>query len=248
MTEIRAYRPTDHDDVYRICVETGDSGADATGQFRNDDLLPDIYAGPYLLHDPDLVLLVDDGDGAIGYVLGTADSAAYAEWFRSEWWPTVAGKYAATVGGVGGGGAVGGADADAGAAGGVGAVGGAAATGAGGTDAGSAVAGALGAPGALVSDREASIIASASDFESAPADILERYPAHLHIDLLPVTQGQGLGRRLIERFTELLRERGVRGVHLGVDRRNTGAHRFYERTGFTRVGDPDGPVWYAKDL
>ncbi|MGG7508938.1 GNAT family N-acetyltransferase [Plantibacter sp. YIM 135249] len=214
MTEIRAYRPTDHDDVYRICVETGDSGTDATGLFRNDDLLPDIYAGPYLVHDPDLVLLVDDGDGAIGYVLGTADSAAYTEWFRTEWWPTVADKYAASAA-------------------------------AGAADAGPAADGDSAPP---VSEREASIIASAADFESAPADIVERYPAHLHIDLLPVTQGQGLGRQLIERFTEELRERGVRGVHLGVDRRNTGAHRFYERTGFTRVGDPDGPVWYAKEL
>jgi GNAT superfamily N-acetyltransferase len=234
VTEIRAYRPTDHDDVYRICVETGDSGTDATGLFRNDDLLPDIYAGPYLVHDPDLVLLVDDGDGAIGYVLGTADSAAYTEWFRTEWWPTVADKYAASA-------AAGAADAgpaDDVAAG----------------PAGDATAAADAAPAAdgdsapPVSEREASIIASAADFESAPADIVERYPAHLHIDLLPVTQGQGLGRQLIERFTEELRKRGVRGVHLGVDRRNTGAHRFYERTGFTRVGDPDGPVWYAKEL
>ncbi|MFZ4893051.1 GNAT family N-acetyltransferase [Plantibacter sp. Mn2098] len=196
MTEIRQYRPTDRDDVYRICTLTGDSGNDATGHFRSDDLLPDIYAGPYLVHDPELVRLVDAGDGAIGYVLGTTDSVAFDRWFVDTWWPSVADEH----------------------------------------------------PLEGAGEREASIIASAAAREQLPAEILERYPAHLHIDLLPVTQGQGLGRRLIETFTELLAARGVRGVHLGVDKRNVGAHRFYERTGFTRVGDPDGPMLYAKEL
>lgn len=59
------------------------------------------------------------------------------------------------------------------------------------------------------------------------------YPAHLHIDLLPRLQGQGWGRRLIETFVGLLRERGVPGLHLGVDPRNLGGRAFYARLGFT---------------
>ncbi|GGM57403.1 GNAT family N-acetyltransferase [Microbacterium saperdae] len=57
------------------------------------------------------------------------------------------------------------------------------------------------------------------------------YPAHLHIDLLPETQGQGLGRRLIETLFAELTRRGVAGLHLGMDPNNTGAAAFYERLG-----------------
>lgn len=62
-------------------------------------------------------------------------------------------------------------------------------------------------------------------------------PAHLHIDLLPRRQGQGWGRRLIEAFAEALAERGVPGMHLRMDPRNTAALAFYLRLGFTPVAD-----------
>jgi ribosomal protein S18 acetylase RimI-like enzyme len=66
------------------------------------------------------------------------------------------------------------------------------------------------------------------------------YPAHLHIDLLPEAQGQGLGRALIDWLLDRLSLLGAHGVHLGVDPRNTVAIAFYERLGFTRWGsDPD---------
>lgn len=61
------------------------------------------------------------------------------------------------------------------------------------------------------------------------------YPAHLHIDLLPEAQGQGLGRRLIETLFVELTRRGVRGLHLGMDPRNAGAAVFYERLGMKRL-------------
>ena len=51
------------------------------------------------------------------------------------------------------------------------------------------------------------------------------YPAHLHIDLLPETQGQGLGRRLIESLFTDLRARGVTGLHLGMNPSNGGPPR-----------------------
>lgn len=61
---------------------------------------------------------------------------------------------------------------------------------------------------------------------------LDEYPAHLHIDLLPELQGQGMGRMLIRRLLAALQERGVPGVHLGVSPQNTGAVAFYHRLGF----------------
>jgi ribosomal protein S18 acetylase RimI-like enzyme len=67
------------------------------------------------------------------------------------------------------------------------------------------------------------------------------YPAHLHIDLLPETQGQGLGRELICTLFDELARRGVRGLHLGMDPANTGAAAFYERLGMTPLPtDPGG--------
>lgn len=66
------------------------------------------------------------------------------------------------------------------------------------------------------------------------------YPAHLHIDLLPETQGQGLGRRLIATLFDELTRRGVRGLHLGMDPNNTGAAVFYERLGMTPLETAPG--------
>lgn len=67
------------------------------------------------------------------------------------------------------------------------------------------------------------------------------YPAHLHIDLLPETQGQGLGRELIATLFAELARRGVAGLHLGMDPKNTGAAAFYERLGMTPLpADPGG--------
>lgn len=61
------------------------------------------------------------------------------------------------------------------------------------------------------------------------------YPAHLHIDILPMGQGTGWGRRLIETLTNQLRAVGAPGVYLGVGGRNTNAIGFYEHVGFHRI-------------
>lgn len=73
-----------------------------------------------------------------------------------------------------------------------------------------------------------------------------QYPAHLHIDLLPETQGQGLGRRLIETLFAELRRRGVKGLHLGMNPENTGAAAFYERLGMERLPSEDGGRSYGE--
>ncbi|MDM7829974.1 GNAT family N-acetyltransferase [Cellulomonas edaphi] len=67
------------------------------------------------------------------------------------------------------------------------------------------------------------------------APVLERFPAHMHIDLLPRAQGEGLGRALVETLAASLRERGVPGLHLGVSKENPGAIAFYHRVGFVTL-------------
>ena len=70
------------------------------------------------------------------------------------------------------------------------------------------------------------------------------HPAHLHIDLLPETQGQGLGRQLMQTLFAELTRRGVRGLHLGIDPNNAAAAAFYERIGMTRLpADPGGQIY-----
>jgi ribosomal protein S18 acetylase RimI-like enzyme len=90
---IRRYRADDHDAVYEVCVRTGAGGADARGLYPNDDLLPDIYAGPYLHLEPDLAFVLDDGGRAVGYVIGTADTARFVTRYRREWLPLMAQSY-----------------------------------------------------------------------------------------------------------------------------------------------------------
>lgn len=80
--------------------------------------------------------------------------------------------------------------------------------------------------------------------------VLERWPAHLHIDLMPRLQGKGLGRRLIALTLDALRADGIRGLHLAVDPRNAAAQEFYPKVGLTRQPDDfePGVVLFTVDL
>jgi ribosomal protein S18 acetylase RimI-like enzyme len=70
---------------------------------------------------------------------------------------------------------------------------------------------------------------------TASPDVVERYPAHLHIDLLPRLQGRGDGRRLLTTLLDALAAAGAPGIHLGVSRANPRAIGFYQHMGFAEV-------------
>jgi ribosomal protein S18 acetylase RimI-like enzyme len=103
---IRAYRPEDRADVYEVCVRTAAAGGDARGRYVSDDLMGDIWAGPYLELEPELAFVVevprepDAVSGAAGpariggYILGTADTRRFVERYRAFWLPKFAAKYA----------------------------------------------------------------------------------------------------------------------------------------------------------
>jgi len=74
------------------------------------------------------------------------------------------------------------------------------------------------------------------------------YPAHLHIDLLPEAQGQGMGRKLINTFLDKLRALEVPGVHLGVGKANTNAVGFYKRLGFELVKELEASINFGMSL
>jgi ribosomal protein S18 acetylase RimI-like enzyme len=90
---IRRYEDRDHDAVYDICVRTADAGADARGKYRSDDLMPDLFAGPYVFLEPRFAFVLDDGERAVGYVIGTPDTAAFARAYRERWIPRLADRY-----------------------------------------------------------------------------------------------------------------------------------------------------------
>lgn len=185
---IRPFEPADEADLVDICLRTGAAGEDASHLYASPTLLADVYATPYARHDPSLALVVDNGRRAVGYVLATADTRAFAQWFSGTWWPSVRPD--------------------------------------------------------PVAPSDAALVTSADDPERMLLADVDRYPAHLHIDLLPEAQGTGLGRRLMGQTFDRLRERRVPAVHLALDPANTGAGVFYERLGFTPLltSNPDGSV------
>ena len=79
-------------------------------------------------------------------------------------------------------------------------------------------------------------------------EVAKEYPAHLHIDILPIAQKQGWGRRLMETFLNRLRELSAPGVHLGVGARNLNAIAFYERMGFQRIRGDEHVIMYGMRL
>ncbi len=95
MAHIRPYRDSDLRAVYDVCVRTADAGGDARGKYTSDDLMPDLFAGPYVFVEPDFAFVLDDGERAVGYVLGTPDTAAFARAYRERWIPRLAGRYPA---------------------------------------------------------------------------------------------------------------------------------------------------------
>lgn len=78
--------------------------------------------------------------------------------------------------------------------------------------------------------------------------IVERYPSHLHIDLLPEFQGAGHGRRMIETLLESLASAGSSGVHLGVSSANERAIGFYRAMGLRELGRSRHGVAFGRRL
>lgn len=200
---IRPFRPGDEAALAEICLKTADAGADATGLLDDDDLWAQIFVLPYAARHPDFAFVVEtDDERVVGYVVGAPDSAAFEEWFASEWWPRFARRWPKPQGD----------------------------------------------PLPVSASRQDGIVRYAYARHGGAQPFGDEYPAHLHIDLLPETQGQGLGRRLIETLENALRDAGVPGLHLVASAENTGAIAFYPRVGFEPLPSPEGTQVFATRL
>jgi len=73
--------------------------------------------------------------------------------------------------------------------------------------------------------------------EQAAGDFADvRWPAHLHINVVPEARGTGIAVSLMERWLDRLIETGSPGCHLQTLVENTRAVRFFERMGFAKYG------------
>ncbi|MCL2107057.1 MAG: GNAT family N-acetyltransferase [Oscillospiraceae bacterium] len=68
-----------------------------------------------------------------------------------------------------------------------------------------------------------------------PRLFVKKYPAHLHIDILPEYQRMGLGTQLMDTLTAHLRAKGIPGVMLGVAADNEKGRNFYKKYGFKQL-------------
>ncbi|CDM57365.1 MULTISPECIES: GNAT family N-acetyltransferase [Rhizobium] len=86
-----------------------------------------------------------------------------------------------------------------------------------------------------------------------PATLVEAFPAHIHMNLLPRLQGQGMGTKLFDRWLTNARQAAVEAVHLGANANNHGALRFWGSRGFSRIEPPlvdpsDPTAWFGQRL
>jgi GNAT superfamily N-acetyltransferase len=90
--EIRPYQDSDLPYLYQICLKTGAVGEDATGMIE-ERLLGEIYAAPYVEHEPEMCLVLVQDDTPCGYILGTKNSEVYADWYNAQWLPELLNRY-----------------------------------------------------------------------------------------------------------------------------------------------------------
>jgi ribosomal protein S18 acetylase RimI-like enzyme len=193
---LRQYHPSDLPMLYRICLETGADGADATGTI-DPELLGHLFAAPYALFEPELCRVLTADGTPCGYLLGTADSTQFARHCERDWFPLLRERYRL--------------------------------------------------PDPIDRSRGAHMVRAIHAGYRAP-ECAGTFPAHLHIDLLPIGQGLGHGPRMIIDFIDRLRERHVAGLHLGVSRGNARALAFYPKLGFEPIEETRAAVTYGLSL
>ncbi len=68
--------------------------------------------------------------------------------------------------------------------------------------------------------------------EAPSQEIIQKFPAHLHIDILKSYQRKGIGSNLMQQFEDHIRKLQVQGIHLETSEGNYKALPFYKKMGF----------------
>ena len=191
---IRPYHPSDLTALYRICLQTANSGGDATKYFNNPDLVGHFYLAPYVHFEPEVSFVVTNNDEPYGYIVGTKDSQQFFEKCEKDWLPILRNRFRLSK--------------------------------------------------KSKQLHEQRIIKRIHEGHVVKKEV-KNYPAHLHINILPETQGQGIGRKLMDIFISNLKELEVPALHLEVGKTNSGAIKFYERMGFQIIKEYEHSIAYG---
>jgi len=185
---LRPFGPADLEPCYGISLATGFEGGDASHLYRDPLMMGHIYLGPYAVLEPSLVLVVEDDLGVAGFAVGAADTVAWEERLKRDWWPLLRPDHADP------------ADVP---------------------------------PDERTPDqRRAFMIHHPA---KTPAVVTDKFPAHLHINVLPRLQRRGAGSALLDAW---LKRVGACDLHVGVNRANIGGARFWMAQGFEELSVP----------
>lgn len=90
---LRLAKPSDLNPFLEVCLKTSDSGADGSNLYNHKDLVGDIYAAPYLLHEPKFAYALEIAGKVTGYLLGALDTPQFEEILFAKYWPATQQKY-----------------------------------------------------------------------------------------------------------------------------------------------------------
>lgn len=103
-------------------------------------------------------------------------------------------------------------------------------------------------PAADLTDTDRLRIEAIRHPHSNPPDIVARYPAHIHMNLLPRLRGKRVGTGLLQLWIARAKSAGVSGIHLGANAGNTGGVAFWQASGFQPVQNNGRTVWFGMSL
>ncbi|MGI6608826.1 MAG: GNAT family N-acetyltransferase [Erysipelotrichaceae bacterium] len=69
------------------------------------------------------------------------------------------------------------------------------------------------------------------------APFVNQYDAHLHMDVKPGYQNQGIGTMMLKHLISHLKNIGCKGVMLSVSKKNEKANNFYKKNNFEIIGE-----------
>lgn len=182
---LRAAKVADLPDLQRVCLETGDSGKDATHLHKLPELVGDIYVTPYILHEPEYAYTLLADEQVVGYLLGVLDTRAFENTLIEKYWPIAKVKYQKI--------------------------------------------------NFEITNSDQELLSELEKQGFSDAILTEKYPSHLHIDIVESHQGAGYGKSMIAFLLAQLRTAGSTGVHLHMSASNDRARGFYKKFGFSEV-------------
>lgn len=202
MINIRRAKSSDGDALYRISLETGHHGGNASQLYTDPQMMGHIYSAPYLNYEPDLAFVVTQDDNVVGFCVGTTDTKKFAAKLELDWWPSLRKRYPKPNDNS--------------------------------------------RSKWSADERRCHMIHVP---EITPLKVTDVYHSHVHLNLLPIVQGQRIGGQLLERWIRMAVQSGATAAHIGVNANNKRALSFWRNQGFADIVHSNTrTVWMGRQL